>query len=464
MKRLKKDILIIGILVLVFSLYKIINISFGYDTDLLILDPHNIMDSWLSLSRYGLVFIKYILNLYNNIDLRLFNIITYINIFLYSVLFLYYLNLDRKSDTFRNVLSTILVITSPILLEQYGFTLQSPEVSFGVVLMMFTFILTYFYLKNNNKKYLIFIILLLVLCFGIYQSSFNLYILGALISIYKLNNNYKKNIIKTISIFIICSIFYFLISSFIINAFDIEKSSYLTSQIGWINGFGSTLIVVIKDFIKAIIGYGNILNFGYSASFIILLLVIKLCEKTKTELLMLLLIIISPLLLNFATGSIITYRSLLTIPFMVSFMFFEFYDVHRIIKVLLILLIISQIIHCYSLMISDYHRYLNDVHISKKIYKDCNANKDTVIYLYGIEKTEENIKVFKGETLGYSYYEWSIDGINLSDYRVKNFMNIHNMNYILGDNSIDKPNFNAEYPNDEYYIKDGNVCYVNFGD
>jgi len=462
-KKIVKDILIIGVLVLLFSLYRIINVSIGYDTDLLILNPKNIMDSWLSLSRYGLVFLKYIFHLYSNVDIRMFNILTTINVFIYSILFLYFLNIDRKSNTLKNVLPIVLLTTSPILLEQYGFTLQSVEVSFGFILMMISFIFTYYYLKDNKKIYLLIIIPLLVLCFGIYQAFLNLYVLGALISIYKLGNNYKKNIIKTFIIFLISTILYYGIGHLVINIFNIENSSYLTNQIGWSNGILSTFIVLIKDYIKVIIGYGNILNLGYLLCLIVLVLCFIKNRKGNINLVILLLIILSPLLLNFVTGSILVYRSLFTIPFMISFIFFEFYNLNKCIKVLFILLIISQVVHCYLLMIGDYNRYKNDVYISEKIYRDCEASEDTTIYLFGIEKTEENTKVFKGEVLGYSFYEWSIDGINLSDYRVKNFMNIHNMNYVLGSNTVDKPEFSSEYPDEGYIIKDGNNCYVNFG-
>ena len=376
---------------------------------------------------------------------------------------MYFLNIDKKSNLFKNVLPIILLISSPIMLEQYGFTLQSPEVSFGLLLMMITFILTYYYLKDNKKLYLLIIIPLLVLCFGIYQSLLNLYVLGALISIYKIGNNYKRNIIKTFIIFLISTILYYIISKLCINIFNIETSSYLTSKIGWTNDILSTLKILAKDIIKVLIGYGNILNLGYTLSLLVLLVLFIKKSNTKMDLLILLLIILSPLLLNFVTGSPLVYRSLFTIPFMVSFIFFEFYDLNKYIKWLFIILIFSQTIHYYLLMTSEYNKYKNDVYISEKIYKDCDANEDTTIYLYGIEKSEENIRVFKGEELGHSFFEWSIDGFELTDYRAQNFMKIHNLNFKLGDKTSIKKDFISEYPNDGYYIKEANNCYVNFG-
>lgn len=157
------------------------------------------MNSWLGLSRYSLVFFKYIFGLYDNINLRFFNIITYINVFIYSIMYLYFIKIDTKKDNItKDVLSILIVISSPVLLEQYNFTLQSPEVSFGMILMMISYITTYKYLKDNKIIYSIITIVLLTLTFGIYQAFVNLYLLGVFISIYKIKNNRKANIIKSI--------------------------------------------------------------------------------------------------------------------------------------------------------------------------------------------------------------------------------------------------------------------------
>ena len=459
MKKFKIEIIIIGIITLLFSLYKIINTSFGYDTDLLILYPKYIMDSWLSLSRYSLVFFKYIFHLYNNIDLRLFNIITYFNVFIYCIIYLYFLNINKERNLLRNILSIAIVITSPILLEQYNFTLQSPEVSFGMILMMFSFITTYKFLKSGRMIYSFITFILLVLCFGIYQSFINLYVLGALVCIYKLKD-YKKNIFKTMIIFIISFMCYYLISGVVISLFDIEKSSYLSSQIGWFDGVFSSLIIVLKNFYYVMIGKGSLLNLGYLMCFITLLLYLIRSKKISFDMFLLILIVLSPLLLNSVTGSRITGRSLFSIPFMMSFIFFEFYD-FKLVKMFFVILLISQIVHCYLLLTSDYKRYVKDIEISRKIYSDC--GDASIFYLYGIEKSEENMNILKGEEMGKSFFEWSPDGINVSDYRVQNFMIIHGMMFDLGDINEKSISFKDEYPNDGYFIKKGNKCYINFG-
>ena len=450
-----KELVILFIIVLLFSLYKIINVSIGYDTDIIIVNPKYIMLSWIGLMRYGLVLLKSGLYLYGNVSIRLLNILTYVNVFIYSVLFLKFLKLDSSDkNIFKNILSIILVITSPILLEQYYFTLQSVEVSLGMILMMISFILTYNYLKNNKLWYVLLIIPLLIICFSIYQSFVNLYILGALISLYKVNKDNNKNIIKCIVIFMISFILYYVIGNAVINIMDISETAYLTSRIGWLYNIKDTVLGIGKDFIKVFIGYGHVLNLGYLICIIIVICNIVRSKKDYKTLYLILMLLV-PFALNILTGSRLVIRSLFTIPFLYGFIFYEFYD-KKYIKYILIILILSQIINSYILMISDYHRYIDDVKMSEKIYLDC-GSEDNYIYLYGILDTDN----IKGEAMGYSYYEWYELG-HLSYDRIHNFSVIHNYNYNMDDNYIDIE-FNGVYPDSGYIIKDNNKCYVNIG-
>ncbi|MBR1376743.1 MAG: glucosyltransferase domain-containing protein [Bacilli bacterium] len=465
MKKVSKEYVILFVIVLVFSLYKIINISFSYDTDIFILNHKIMMNSWIGISRFGLVFLKYIFHLYGDINIRTLNILTYINIFIYSSLFLKFMKADRKDNNLlRNILSIVLIITSPILLEQYNFTLQSVEVSFAMILMVISFITTYKYLKDDMIVYGIITIPLLVICFGTYQSFVNLYIVGALISLYKLSNkDNKKNIIKCIVMFIVSFILYYVISKLCINIMNIDSSNYIADKIGWFFNIKVTLYGIIKDIIKVLVGYGHVLNLGYILCLFIAILYLIKEGKINYKSGYLILLIISPFFLNVITGSRMVLRSMFVIPFLYSFIFFEFYDINKYIKYLLIILVSSQIINCYLLLISDYQRYKNDIEIGYKIYKDCGNNQDNYIYLYGIEKTEENIDVVKGEVMGYSYYEWD-NGLNTVAYdRVYLFLQIHNINYKIDDDFIDL-DFTEEYPNEGYIIKVDNKCYVNLGD
>lgn len=65
--------------------------------------------------------------------------------------------------------------------------------------------------------------------------------------------------------------------------------------------------------------------------------------------------------------------------------------------------------------------------------------------------------------MGYSFYEWSIDGINVSYNRVEYFMKIHNIKNIKIDYKEKDVINMVEYPNKGYVVKENNNCYVNLG-
>ena len=471
LKHSKKQVLILLIITLGYGLFKITNYSFSYDTDLILLDPKNIMDSWLGLGRYFLVFLKWIFSLYD--DLYLINFLTYVNVFIYSILFIYFLNINvKKINVFRDVLCGALLVTSPFFLEQYNFTLQSFEVSFSMILMVMSYIFTYYYLFTKKKYFAIFIIILLIFTFGVYQSFINLYVIGVLISLYKLNDlSFKdnlRNILKTVFLFLMGVLGYFVISNIVQGVLNIPTNSYLNNMIMWNKqSIFTTLFGFLKDIVKLGLGIGEIFNLSFIFSYFLGFWFLVLGKRSRTQKIYIFFLAMAPFLLNFLTGSRIIFRSFLSLPIVCSFIFFETYHWFDWIKFILVLCLIGQMVNGFLLMFSDYKRYLNDVEIASKIYRDCGNSDDVEIVIKGLEYTEENISVYKGEVMGYSYFEWTADGDNADRYRINNFMKIHGFDTKLPtDDHIAKlryMNFESEYPNSGYYIVDHQVCYVNLG-
>lgn len=467
----KMELFILAGIIFIFGSFKIFNYSFSYDTDLIILDPKNIMDSWLGLGRYFLVFIKTLFCMYDN--LFLINLLTYTNVFIYSALLIYFFNIGlEKHNILRDILCILILVTSPFFLEQYNFTLQSFEVSFSMILLVLSYITTYYYLFNKKLRYGLLTILLLLTVFGTYQSFINLYVIGVLISLYKLHDSSIKNnlinIMKTIILFVISLIGYLVLSKVIQQVFHITTTSYLTDMIMWNKqSIFMTLFGFLKDIVKTGLGVGKIINLAFIISYLIMFIFAIKNRKDKISFMYIIFLMISPFLLNIVTGSRVIFRSLLGLSIVSSFFFFESYDYHKIIKYLVLLCVVSQFISCFLLLYFDYQRYLNDVNISSKIYKDCGNSNDITVVIRGIEYTEENIKAYKGEVMGRSYFEWTIDGMNADRYRIHNFMKIHGYDVKLPTeedyNRIGNILFENEYPNDGYYIKEDNICFVNLG-
>lgn len=468
----KKQVLILLVVTFAYGLFKIVNYSFSYDTDLILLDPKNIMDSWLGLGRYFLVFLKWIFSTYDH--LYLINFLTYVNIFIYSILFIYFLNINvKKTSVLRDVLCGALLITSPFFLEQYNFTLQSFEVSFSMILMMLSYIFTYYYLSKKKKIFAFITIILLISTFGVYQSFINLYVVGVLICLYKINDlSFKENlqnIFKTVFLFLMGMLGYFVVSNVVQDVLNIPTNPYLNNMIMWNRqSILTTLFGFLKDIVKLGLGIGEIFNLSFIFSYFLIFWLVVKGKRSRTQKVYIFFLMLAPFLLNFLTGSRVIFRSFLSLPIVCSFFFFETYHWFDWIKFILILCLVGQIVNGILLLVYDYKRYLNDVDIASKIYRDCGNSDDVEIVIKGLEYTEENIPVYRGEVMGSSYFEWTIDGENADLHRINNFMKIHGFNVKLPtDSHIDQlmyMNFEKEYPNPGYYVVDHEVCYVNLGD
>lgn len=226
-----------------------------------------------------------------------------------------------------------------------------------------------------------------------------------------------------------------------------------------------------------VLGYGNVLNLSYTACLIIVLCQIvrgvrkKSASSQKSEFwncFFLIALLCSPFLLILISGGGLIIRSLICFPIVCCYLLYTYCERQKYARVALIILVVSQIIHGQALLYSDNLRYKNDLAIAKKIYTDCNASPDTHIVIRGVEKSEENIYLFKGECMGCSFWEWSYNGADCDIRRIKNVMTYNGMDFSLS--TIEETaimqnlHFLAEYPNDGYIIEQDGCYYVNLGD
>ena len=83
----------------------------------------------------------------------------------------------------------LIIITSPLIAEQFTFTMQIFEISLGYLLLILNFKLINEYIYNNKKWQLPIIVLILAFVFGIYQAFCLLYItLSVIYFIVNINN------------------------------------------------------------------------------------------------------------------------------------------------------------------------------------------------------------------------------------------------------------------------------------
>lgn len=473
LKQNKKCVMLLAVFTVLFSLQKVTVYNIGYDTDEFLVNPSGTFYHWLAIDRYTLVLLKNIFPFLNG-NLYVLNILTYINFFLFALTFLYFLNMDvRDNDWKKNSACGALLISSPIFLEQFYFTLQSAEFSFALFVMAFCFVLTYKLLRTKKISILFWLIPLLVFCYGIYQAFLNLYIAGALICLYKLNEEKGTQNIKRISvvagIWIISSIIYISISTFVKYAANISESEYLADKVRWLSTpFFEVCFMVVSMLGRVFLGRGHVLNLSYAICFAFLICYfIKLKHKVSWRVFLLLCLLVSPFLLNIATGSDLLIRSLITLPVFCVFVYFEFYQSNRQAKYIICLVLISQIINSQALLYADNVRYENDLTVSKKIYQDCGADKNTPIVFVGIERTEENVFSIKGQVMGCSFFEWG-NGGNVDEMRIYCLMKCNQMPFALPTEEqveyTDNIKSDAEYPNEGYVVEYNGCYYVNLGE
>lgn len=473
-KQNKKIIIFIFLIAILLFIQKIICPSIGYDTDQYLADPEETHRVWISHGRYAFVFMSHFLGkLWMN--LRIANILTCINIAIYTVLFLAFLNmLYENKDKKRDTIVAVLLISSPIFLEQYYFTLQAVEVSFSLILIMLAYIGTYYWIVEERKKYIVIVYGLLTFCFGVYQTHVVLYIIGVLMILIRVNHeNHRENILvilRSVLVWGTSLVTYFVIKKIVEILMDIPDSGYLESQITWLSGsVTESCFMIMKSVGRVVFGIGHVLNLSYLICVIYVLWRIKKSDKTITwKNFYLLSFLIAPILLNIIMASRLLIRSVLGIPIACAVVFWKSWRESRYMRTLMIIVAVSQVVNGQLLLYADNIRYSNDVSIAEKIYRDCHADKSTVIVTKGIEKAEDNGFSFKGQTLGHSFFEWSNGMADAEETRIQYFMHLQGLDFKLPDEDqkqlINTIGFQGEYPEDGYTVEKDGCWYVNLGE
>lgn len=473
-KKNKKFIIIIVAFSLLFFLQRILVPAIGYDTDQYLADSGEARKQWLSCGRYMLAGIDFLIRKIGY-NIYIANFITAVNMAVYAVLFVYFLNVVfETNDIYRNILTAIILISSPIFLEQYYFSLQEIEVSFSLILMMITYLQTYLWIVENKKIYILTISLILSCCIAVYQSNAVLYIIGVLIVLLKINEENTKENIR--NIFRCCAVWtvglmeYFLMKKIVLFYLGIKEGDYIEGQITWLNGsISEACVMIAKSIGRVVLGIGHVLNLGYLICIVyVIWKIVKSDSILKWKNFYLAALLISPMLLNVLLASRLLIRSVLGIPYVCSFFFWYYYKENRKLSVVFGLLILSQIINSQLLLYSDNVRYKNDIKIARKIYQDCNADEKTVIVFRGVEHPEEKCFSYKGQTLGHSFFEWSNGESDADEWRIWYFMKLHGMEFQLPNeqeyqegNKLDLKN---EYPQNGYIIEKNECYYVNLGE
>lgn len=328
----------------------------------------------------------------------------------------------------------MVILTSPLLAEQYAFTLQNVEVALSYLLLV---VVMLFIVKAiYKKKYIYFLITpFLILVFGTYQSFYLMYI--TLSIIYYLDNyNDKlkmKDQIKIISIYVIILVVYGILTIFAGNIINdilgIEATGYLTGQMNWFNGnFVRGILYCGYYGVKVLLGIGIDDNLGFTILLFIILFYLK--KEGKKESLIykisLVALMFSPFLISVLFGTVTFSRAQFSIPIIMAYLYGKFFKKKNV-AIIFGCIVFSQVISTIYLFNIDLERYNNDVKLVSYISSLDNEDDLPIIFINKVDYE----RIVTGEVLGKTFYNWDYKGERLSNDRIAGIMKAVGVNYTV---------------------------------
>ena len=470
-------ILLVG--VLIYGI-RIFSSDISIDTEILINTPEQILNMWMSFGRFGLVGIKELFHLVP-INITLTNIFTFIFFFLSIIIWMINIEKIQKSkNKYATLIFGLSLMISPIFVEQFGFTLQSLEVSIAFLFVALGIFFQEKYFETNKIIYSLITILLIAGSFMCYQAFIVLYITICVfdyIAKYKDKTDYKL-ILKYLVIFAIACVLYFGISAVLTNVLNVEKDTYIQDQIKWgeygiVEGIGRMILlnaVTTSPFLG--IQFDLILVCIFTILSYYLLKNIKLKEN-KLFYLIYIFMFVTPFITGIIKGDVELYRAKFSLAFLIAFALYylinnvETKKLKLVLNIFVTIFIVSQTITSFSLFFIDNQRYQNDIEIGNQINETIkNLNTDKPVVFVG--KKEYTKYFIRGEMLGHSFFEWDAKeeyGINE---RTIGFLKTIGIEYRSADlEQIQKAREEAKempiWPEDNSIVEKEDYIIVNFG-
>lgn len=224
---------------------RLTSIYLSHDTEAIISVRESLYNSWYSMGRFGLVFLKKLLGVYT-FNPYAASFLMFVTMILASFLWTYLFSaLCGKGRTkyFAWVFPAVFY-SSTIMAEQFGFMLQAYEVGLTFALLGAVILFQYWIILNKKRVFFyIPALLLLFLIFSVYQSFIFLYPLAvtAGLLIYcegekgekMTNKELFAVLIKFVGLFFAAFLAYWFADKMITDYLHITRTDYLMEQIQW---------------------------------------------------------------------------------------------------------------------------------------------------------------------------------------------------------------------------------------
>ena len=449
----RKRLLAINLIMLttlLLYLPKLANFSYSIDSERMVNNPVPVLNSWISIGRFGLVFLKRFFLFGLNINPFFINATTYLLLGTSAILLFYILDRNIPLSVSFKVIAVLIYVCSPIHFEQTNFILQSTEVLIGYNLLFLSFIVLG---SPGNKNWwrLLFSVILTTFSFSIYPSlivaAATMCVIIHHVSHMRMNKNpenliaWVKPFTHMIYMFVISLVSYYALNRLVLFMTNIANNSYTTDTSIW----GKTGIFDVLDSISTsaykqfIIGTRPFLLSSATYLCIGAILIMFLSAiKSKfinwpvlLSLLLEALLAISPLLL--LGGSIGPIRALTpTIPlilmiYVLTIMYYLNSDTLRLgAAVLVSLLLFSQIKTTSDLEQTDILTFQSETTLTDQIMNKINSldirqYQKYKLVVVGSESFESSLTQ-QGEVVGHTHFDWD-NGTNVgSNHRIHDFL------------------------------------------
>ena len=420
----------------------------GIDTESIIWDEKGLYKGWLITGRQGLVMLKY---LFGNASFNpWFSAMLTMLTFPLAVIG-FYLLWDkaggRKNSIVVWLVGSLLWISHPVVTEQLYFSLQSFEISLGILLTAAALYLTFVWTENLHRLWSFLLsVCLLLLTFSIYQAFVPLYIFGAvsvllLQALRMLSEGEQKLFSKMASRMSACFLTFIIafITNTIVTRLFFNESDYLTNQIQWGTLSFSEVFWRIIEHIKSVL-LGRILFYSIFYGLLLfcslILLAVYLWKFHRSNLKGCITVCffyvslqITPFLMTILQGGEPAFRSQLVLPAMTGFQailsmwLLKELDIsrNRVRQVLLVCIMILGFlggIHTakttWSLYYTDQLRYEQDVALGRslidRIEQVCSREDIEIlpVVVIGRRPFRVNNSCVQGQVMGYSLFDWDI--------------------------------------------------------
>lgn len=446
----KKSIGIAGAFLLVAYGIKVFQIMFSHDTEAIISVPESLYESWLTMGRYGLVFIKKLLGIYT-FNPYLASILMFLTMLGIVVVwgYLFYVLNEERYDSRVSWIFSVAFLTTPMMAEQISFLLQAFEVCLAILLLGIVLLMVWQAILTEHHLWFLPSVILTVIVFSVYQTMVPLFITGAAACFLIHYQNREKSwwpvLLKMVMVFCVGFLAYEIINKIIMTALGISTTSYISEQMVWGTvPFSEVAENIVNHIWRSLSGQG----FYYSAAFgiatvlALVYLVVRIKRKEKEYYLLVIatvVFVMTPFLMTFLMGQEPKMRTQLGQGFVTGF-YFQYgasgflarsKKVSRFLSfsilALSLILGFQQSTKLADMFYTEYIQYQEDVNLALKISNridmlDLGESPQEPVVFIGARSPKLNRSgIREMENLGHSFFEWSFT-TGYGSFIMRNFM------------------------------------------